>query len=251
MVYDVIIFGATFAAAGLAAVYGDACMILEERPQAGYEFINAIKFGTDYGDTLQSQGAKKLQNILAEKGAFADGRINLFPFGSLLYREIKDKNVLLNVKTVSVRQEGDVFEVVVYGVSGYRTFQAKRIIDTTAKQIKLSKKSLNLLMAEQPPAGILPAEAMEETWGYPGQCVVKVPVAEDADYLQARRVVADYLRQLPESCKMITFADGFDCQIEGAYPVERDGIVYLPSVGYANPLLAYDGGVLFAKGGNA
>jgi len=250
-VYNVIVLGATFAAAGLAAVYGDACMILEDRPQAGYEFINAIKFGTDYATQPQSEEAKKMQKLLEEKGAFAEGRVNLFPFGSLIYRQLTGKNVLLNVKTVSIRQVDAGFEVEVYGVSGYRTFKAKRIIDTTANRIKLSKKTLNLLMAELPPAGILPAEALEEAWGHPGQCVAKIPVAKDADYPQARQAVAAFLRQLPESCKMITFADCFDCQTEGAYPVERDGVVYLPSVGYANPVLAFDGGVLFGRGGEA
>ena len=73
MQYDWIILGATFTAAGMASVLGDRALILESRPQAGYEFISAMKYGTIPTEP-GTPGAKALYDAFAEKGVF-DGEI--------------------------------------------------------------------------------------------------------------------------------------------------------------------------------
>jgi len=49
--YEVIVLGATFTAAGIAGKLGKNCLILESRPDAGYEFFGAFHFGTGYEGT--------------------------------------------------------------------------------------------------------------------------------------------------------------------------------------------------------
>ena len=42
--YDVIVLGATFAAAGIAQQHKEKCLVIERRAQAGYEFFGALDF---------------------------------------------------------------------------------------------------------------------------------------------------------------------------------------------------------------
>ena len=250
MNYDVIVIGATFTAAGLVQAYGDKCLVLERRPQAGYEFLNAAKFGTDYAEKLVSEEAIALEEQFVEKNAFDGDRICLFDCASSYYKLLEGKNVLLNMEIVSVEKIDGGFEVTAHGVSGYRTFTAKKVIDTTVHKDMVEAKTLNLLVntEEENPAP-LPADLKTEKWGYEVDTLIKCAVAAEAGYIEARRAVAELIDTLPAEYRVAFVADCFDYELKPGYPVEKDGIVYMPSVAYKNPLLAFDAGVLYAKGG--
>ena len=57
----------------------------------------------------------------------------------------------------------------------------------------------------------------------------------------------DVIEELPEKCKVIHVADTFDTMVQGDYPMEKDGIAYLPSCAWDNPFLAFDAGVMYGK----
>lgn len=44
--YEVLVLGATFAAAGLAQVPGSRCLVVDRCGQPGWEFLGALNFGT-------------------------------------------------------------------------------------------------------------------------------------------------------------------------------------------------------------
>lgn len=250
MNYDVIVIGATFAAAGLVQVFGDKCLVLERRPQAGYEFLNAAKFGTDYDKALETDAAKALYEKFVEKQAFDGDRICLFDCAGPFYSLLEGKNILLNMEIVSVEKIEGGFEVTAHGVSGYRTFTAKKVIDTTVHSDMVEAKTLNLLVnTDEENAPALPADLNTEKWGYEEDTLIKCGVAADAGYIEARRAVAALIDTLPAEYKVAFVADCFDYELKPGYPAEKDGIVYLPSCAYKNPLLAFDAGVLYAKGG--
>ncbi len=250
MHYDVIVIGATFTAAGLVQAYGDKCLVLERRPQAGYEFLNAAKFGTDYAEKLVSEEAIALEEQFVEKQAFDGERICLFDCASSYYKLLEGKNVLLNMEIVSVDKTGDGFTVTAHGVSGYRTFTADKVIDTTVHKDMVAGKSLNLLVnTDEENLAALPADLKTEKWGYEEDTLIKCYVAADAGYIEARRAVAAVIDTLPAEYRVAFVADCFDYEIKPGYPTEKDGIVYMPSCAYKNPLLAFDAGVLYAKGG--
>lgn len=247
MHYKIIVLGATFAAAGIASACGDDCLILERRPQAGYEVFNAINFGCNYESPLESLQAKQMYQQFVLKGAFSGGRICLFPCAEALYRLLENKNVLLNMDILSVVRENGIFTVTACGVSGCRTFTADQVVDTRVHPHMVREKSLNLIINTdredaQPPTGV-----SGEKWGYPGDLLVKLPVPREWDYLQARKAVLDYVSALPERFRVVFVADCFCWTADGAFPEERDGIYYLPSVQFANPLVALDEGVRFAR----
>ena len=248
MQYDVIVIGATFTAAGLLQGYGDGCLILERRPQAGYEFLSALKFGSGFDQPLQSAEAKALRAGFEERGAFEDGRVNLFDCASLLYARLKGKNVMLNMTPVQIEKDGDGFAVTAHGASGFRSYRAKHLIDTTVRPDIIAEKSLNALINSDTETAPFPGAA-EEKIGCPGDLLLKCGVPADADYAQARRALAEKINALPPAYKLAVIADCFDESVKGTYPAEKDGITHLPSCGFANPLLAFDAGVVFAKGG--
>lgn len=250
MHYEVIVIGATFTAAGLVSAYGDKCLVLERRPQAGYEFLNAAKFGTDYDKALTTDEAKALYAKFVEKKAFEGDKICLFDCASPFYKLLEGKNVLLNMEIVSVEKDGAGFKVTAHGVSGYREFTADKVIDTRVHADMVAEKSLNIFVnSEEENAPALPADIKTEPWGYVEDTLVKCMVASDAGYIEARKAVAEFIEKMPAEYRVAFVADCFDYTIKSGYPAEKDGIVYMPSCSYPNPLLAFDAGVKYAKGG--
>lgn len=249
MIYEAIVLGATFTAAGIAAVMGKDCLLIERRPQAGYEFLNAIHFGYDYNKPLQTKEAEQLFDDFRHKGAFCDGRVCLFDCAGLFYQTLEDKNVLLNMELLSVTRKEDLFEVTAHGVSGYRTFFAKKIIDTRVSNGIIQEKTLNLLVKNlDDDKATLPGSA-EEQWGRAGDVLVKIPLEASEDYIVARKKVKAFLKNMPSGFKVVCVADCFACKVVPDYPKLCDGISFLPSAAFQNPLLAFDRGVLFARGG--
>jgi hypothetical protein len=61
---------------------------------------------------------------------------------------------------------------------------------------------------------------------------------------QARAALAALLCRLPAGFRPVLTADAFACVPAAAVPKTRDGVEMLISCGYANPLLAFDAGVL-------
>lgn len=245
MHYDVIILGATFASAGIAEVLKERCLILERRPQAGYEFINALRFGTDYDqETITPQGASLLK-AFCERGLMNDDRICLFECAFPFYNHLKDKNILLNTEIVLVEKLSDGFKVVTHGVSGFKTHTARHIIDTRVVEEDIAQKTLNILVngAEI----TLSDQYSVEKWGYEHDKVIKCPILRSDGFLEARKKAFRLLQDLPETAKIAMVADEFDYLLNSDYPKTVNEIIHLPSCSFSNPILAYDFGVRFAN----
>ncbi len=242
--FDCIVLGATFAAAGLAAVLGPRCLILEEGPLAGYEFISALHFGDGYEAPLQSAAARELQTEFHQRGAFENGRICLLDCAGPLYRRLQDQKLLLNTAVAGVTKTEDGFSLLTHGVAGFRRWQARHIIDTRPQPQDITTKSLNALLTV-PEDAAPPPELALQRWGHPGQLVLQCPVAADADEPQARAALNALLQQTPY--RLALTAECFTHTVAAAGPFRRDGIIGLPSCAYRNPLLAYDAGVLYAE----
>ena len=249
MLYDVIVLGATFTAAGISASLGDKCLVLESRPQAGYEFLNALSFGTDYDIHVQTDQANRLAEEFHARGVFAGGIPCLFPCAPALYKLLQDKPVLLNMQILSVEHDADAFTVTAHGVSGYRHFRAKAVVDTRTPKEQIRSRTLNLLLSC--PDGQLPAlegGIIAQPTAIPTEFILKCPMPPACDYLQARTAIAALIRQLPDGFKVNLVADCFDDVLAAPRPSQK-GVQLLPSKQFANPLRAFDAGVLFAQGG--
>ncbi len=239
--YDVIVFGATFFAVGIASQLGDKCLIVEKRPSAGYEFISALSFGTSYDKELKTDEAKALQKTYEERNFITENRVCLFPCSAPFYKLLENKNVLLNTEIVSAEKKEDYFVCTTYGVSGYKTFEAKKIIDTRENENICVSKTFNLLIDGD--TSELSSDIAYEKWGFENQYVIKMPVSVDASYFEARREAKKIIENLPVSHKLVLSADTFD------YEIKKDCITaeLQPSKSFDNPLLSFDAGVTLGK----
>lgn len=243
MEYKVIVLGATFLGEGIAEVLGDKCLIIERRPQAGYEFINSLKFGHDYEKPLKTHAAKSLFENFKQNGAFMGDRICLFECAPHFYSLLLNKNVLLNTEIISVEHNVNGFSVTTHGVSGYRVHKAKSVIDTRSLPDAATEKYLNFIVNTDKGAK-LPDGLDVERFGYECDTVVKCRVDLNDGHNAARKKVFDIATSL-EGFKVAMVADEFEYSFKDSNKTTSDGITFLPSQSYANPLFAFDAGVIF------
>ncbi len=252
--YEVIVLGATFTAAGIAGKLGKNCLILESRPDAGYEFFGAFHFGTGYDKKLYSEEAVLLREKFKEQHAFGEvytennQRVSLFECMPLLYQHLEKIPLLLNTQIVNIKKDGDEFLCLTHSISGYQTFRAKKIIDTRVTSNQCISKTYNMLIDG---TGEIPSmeNVQSEPWGLSRQYVLRCSVPLSADYSQARQTILPIIRSLPKEHKLLLLADVFDYTTKKGYPNMEKEIIYHPSKMYDNPLMAYDAGVCFVQGG--
>lgn len=204
--YELIVLGATFAAAGIAKVHQEKCLIIEPGMEAGYEFTQALRPG------LQED---------------------------FLYRSFCKSNVLFATQIVSVEKEEDGFVCVTHGVDGFRTHRAKTVIDTRVCLQMCQSKTYNLLI-ESPAApenlGVGYTQAAETRY------VIFCPVELDCDYPQARAKVYEILGKFTEGQRLILSANEFDYVVKDGYPKWEDGILQMPSKAYETAAKALKAG---------
>ncbi len=244
--YGVLVLGATFAAAGLAQALGSRCLVVDRRGQTGWEFLGALNFGTAYDRPLAGVAAQRLQEEWTQRGCFAaDGRVDLLDCGASLCRRLEGADVLLNSAPAAVEKTPEGFAVTTHGTAGFRRWLADRVIDTRCPAAAVAGKSYHALLHAETPAA-LPQGLLMERWGGEGDFVLKCPVPVDASFPQARAALQAQLQQLPAAYRPVLTADTFAC-VPGEMPPQEDGVEYLISCGYANPLLAYDAGVRYGE----
>ena len=232
--YDVIVLGASFAAAGIAEICRKNCLVLERRMQAGYEFFGALQFGTGYEKPLRSEKAKELR---------AHFEKNAYPFGNdpLLYPIFKQSDILFGTETVFVEKRGEHFVCTTHGVDGYRTYEAKRVIDTRCHPENCSSKRFNVLIEskEEPQFnGIACTKADTE-----GRYVLHIPVSLTCTFSEAAKKTLELVQAFSPAQKLILSANEFDYEISQERQ-EKDEILFLPSKAYENPIAAFEAGLI-------
>ena len=247
--YEAIVLGATLAGVGLAQALGDRCLVLDRCGQPGWEFFGALDFGTDYAAPLHTDAANGLRRTWAQDDCFAaDGRIALTDGSAALCRCLQNSGaaVRLQSEIAAVEKTPEGFAVTTHGAAGFRTWRAKRVIDTRCPAAGVAQKSLHALLHADGPVR-LPEDIRTERWGGEGDFVLCCPVAADASWPQARAALAALLSRLPQGCRPVLTAEAFVCVPAAELPAASDGVEQLVSRRYANPLLAFDAGVQYGE----
>lgn len=207
IMYDIIIFGATFAAAGIASQHKKRCLVIERRMQAGYEFFGALRF-------------------TAEETA--------------IYEALKQCHTLFGTELISVQKTEKGFTCVTHGVNGYCTYYAKRVVDTRCNREMCLSKTYNLLIDSQEEPAF--CNVHWERTEVKNRYLVCCPVPVSWGYPEARAAAMDVIRQFSETQRLVLLANEFDYQVKSGYPKTLDSILYLPSRAYENPGLAFEAG---------
>lgn len=210
--YDVIVLGATFAAAGIAGLCKEKCLVIERRAQAGYEYFGALDFSVDETE---------------------------------IYSYFKSNNILFCTEIVSVQKNDNVFECVTHGAQGFCTYYAKKVIDTRSNAKMSLSKTFNLLIdsKEEPFFSRCYWKKAKEKNRY----IVYCPVPLSYGYAQARASAQDIIKQFSKTQRVILSAHEFDYHIKEDFPKTQNGILYLPSKLYKNPQLAFEAGLKIGK----
>ena len=184
--YEILVLGATYAAAGLAKRYAEKCLVLESRAEAGYEFFKN-----------------------------ADRRI---------YHDLKECRTVFGAKVVSVEKTEKGFLCVTHGVEGFRSYEARRVVDTRCNAAMSESKTYDLLIDRGGERELL-----------------RLPVPLDCSFPEARKIAKTVMEGFSTE-RLVYMADEFDYRVKAGYPKEENGILYLPSKAYETPELAFKAG---------
>ena len=206
--YEVIVLGATFAAAGIAQQYKEKCLVLERSARAGYEFFCA-------------------------QGFLADAGLSVYPY----FREC---HTVFCTEICEVTQNDGYFLCQTHGVDGFRTYKAKKLIDTRCKDAMCVSKTFDLLV-ESEEIPVFPNTTWEQT-EWENRYVLRCEVPLDCSYTEARLLAGEVVRSFSENQRLILAADEFDYHVKADYPKTEGGCLYMPSKAYASPQQAFQAG---------
>ena len=201
--YEVIVLGATYAAAGIARKYKEKCLVIERRLQGGYEFFLPV----------------------------AD-----VP----MYEIFKGCDTVFSADVLSIEKTDYGFTCLICGVDGFRNYTAKHIIDTRCREEIAISKTYDLLMESDEKPNF--ANVTWEQGNKGNRFILRCAVPMDCTYPQARAVEKAIVEQFTEGQKLILSADNFTYQVKPGYPKVENGILLMPSRAYATPTLAYEAG---------
>jgi len=210
--YELIVLGATFAAAGIARQYGDKCLVIERRAMAGSEFFGALHAIGEETD---------------------------------IHSRFEGCCPLFCTEVVSVEKTDQGFACLTHSVDGFRTYEAKQVVDTRCSTEMCCSKTYNLLIESVE----LPAFSNVRWKKAKGEnrYILFCPVPLECNYSQAREVALDVIKQFSDAQRLILSADIFDYRVKPEYPKMENGIRYIPSKAYESPDLAYAAGLSFGK----
>lgn len=237
--YEVIVLGATFASAGIASQYKEKCLVIERRAQAGYEFFDALNYGVNYEKSPHGKEALDLQEKFR-------GEKSIFNCATFIYDYFKECKTLFGVQIVSIEKNDGFFTCTTYSSSGYKTFKAKKIIDTRCNQTMADLKTYNILIeskGEPSFDGVAYTKAIGEN-----RYVLCIDVPVSCSYSEARGKALGIIKQFDEDKRIILLAGEFDYTVKSSYPKADGEILYLPSKAFDNPVLSFECGINTGKG---
>ena len=206
--YEVIVLGATYAAAGIARQYKEKCLVIERRLQGGYEFFCG-------------QCQEPIYEI----------------FGTC--------HTVFSAEIVEIQKSDKGFTCLTHGVDGFRSYEAKAVIDTRCREEMCLSKTYDFLMESNKTPDF--ANVTWEQGNKDNRFILHCAVPLDCTYPQARAAEKAIVEQFAEGQKLILSADNFTYQVKPGYPKVENGVLLLPSKAYATPTLAYEAGQEVAK----
>ena len=203
--YELIVLGATFAAAGIAEKHQGNCLVIERRMEAGYEFF-CPHFDTDLE----------------------------------IYPHLQKADLLFGTDVVSVEKTEKGFSCIVHNVEGFAAYEAKKVIDTRCSAQMCEAKSYDLMIVSgtKPAFPGVACKPVDQQKHY----ILSVPVALQCSYPEARATVLELVKQFSSSQRLIYSAGEFNYQVKAGYPKEENGILLAPSKAYGDPMQAFNAG---------
>ena len=211
--YEVIVLGATFAAAGIASRLKEKCLVIEGRGNGGYEFFGGGSFA-------------------------ADEDFSVYPF-------FKECHTVFCAEICSVESCAEGFVCETHGVDGFFSYKGKRVIDTRATADISEAKTYDMLI-ESAKTPSFKSAVCKKVKGE-NRFVVELSVPLFCSFGEARLRASELVKGFLPTQRLILLADEFSYTVKPDYTKEADGILRLPSKSVKTPKLAFLAGEEAAK----
>lgn len=256
--YPILALGATMTALGLASARPRDVLVVEASGAPAPEFAGAFYAGDGAAAARTGEGAD-LEKELKARNILADGRYHVPALLPVLYQRIRDAGLhcLFWTDTVGIEASGDAgYTVDLFNASGHRQVSVGRVVDTTSAGMACGgsrqgrEKRLWAMLHGYAADGAAAAASEAGIDWKPGrfanESYLGLRLEPETDWPDARRRLLDSWRARPEplaETRIAAIATEFD------YSCPREPVaiathwIYRPSVSFADPLAAFDGGV--------
>ncbi|WP_158606971.1 FAD-dependent oxidoreductase [Paenibacillus ginsengarvi] len=264
---SILIVGATFAGLGaaLAALEENRDVVVVERTAlVGREFIEAFRPGSEWTPPVTKLG-QLFREALMQRGLMEEaGPAHLPALHPLLCSLVKENGLKVRFLTeiVDVTRRGDQYEVTLHDASGCGTLAADTIVDTTSQRLTSpgqpavpGRKWIRAYLYNTDIRDAVLPEQIDEMMTvcrgrYRSEVILRVEAAPEDGWTEVRRRLFAYWQARPERWKPWTIAavaGEFESDVPPGPHVQNDGLIWLPSEAYANPLNALDQGYDYYK----
>lgn len=261
MTYDLLVVGGTFTGIGAALSCGGRAIIVEGRPDVGYEWLRTFEKSAPWKSASPlSKPGQALCTMLEESQLFrTDKSVRTAEIAPYVYHllELSKQTVLLLTQILSVQKKDTEYVATVHHAGGIETLHAKKVIDATygvslppEERPEICGKTLNAIiwgneaLPKLEGAQILPLEE--------GQALLRFPVAPKSSYMLSRHDFMELWRGSGHRTGDWRIAAVAECF--SMIPKDRDkkiapGYELISPYGYASPLEALEAGAAWTKRG--
>lgn len=255
--YLTIIFGSGYAGLGFAAAQPET-LILEETETVGSDF-HAVLRPAYKVSTPHTKQAQELCEFLRHYNVMTEGeKLDVLRLSTAIcrYEELRNTEILLNARLISIIYEPDGYYVNIATNSGVRTLHTKQIIDVTAKRVT-ARNSVRVCANQLHIICSNPTDDFEERihkFAHTAKCrqlfmqgewSVTFDFAPEITLAEARLKTEQLWQRAFPNGESLIDAVSFDFDVV-AKPVGTEKIPWIAPHAYDDPIAAYDAGVLFA-----
>ena len=204
--YELVVFGSTFFAAGVASEYKKSILVIEPKTKPGYEFIDTFHSGSISEYHPETNQGRKFLEYLNDNNLTDDSYILRWtPYLSDVITK-SSADYLLMTDILNVAKEDKGYIVTIFNSMGKSEIFAKKIIDTRADFVE--RKTINFLVKGNPVCK--DREELKIIGRYNGLSFVETELSIDDDYPCARKKAVEgylYLKSIYEDISLIAIAD--------------------------------------------
>ena len=131
--YKAAVFGATVLAAPIAEKLKEKAIIIEKSESVAIDYTSCINMKlSKIGKCSKAETKSFFEEIKKRNLADKEGRVHIFPIAGILAKSFLKANTLLATDVISVKKIDGEYEINIFNISGFSSFRAEYIIDTTA-----------------------------------------------------------------------------------------------------------------------
>jgi hypothetical protein len=258
--YDGIVIGASCAGLGAALQSDESILVIEPSACIGWDLTETLYPGTDWesiGDLTPL--STDLRAECERRHILAADRIHIPALSPVLCQRLADSRVsyLFQTQPISAEASSDGISVMTHNCGGRSRFHARWIIDTTTRFLSQPNTPVHITSTAigaalnhrseetQDLVGTLDCDSAHVYPGYfPGEAYLNLKLDHGASWPEARHALHEFWMNKPSELQSWDIASTATRLTETCESAEtgRSDWIHLPSVAFANALLAFDAG---------